>query len=235
MLQATSAERLVQEFGGRAVSDHPLFLEMRSQPVDHAALWILLANLELGISSQFVVWLARAIEAIDDRRIASLIAKQLNDELGNGEFPEIHSVLLQRFVRALERWRPANADDAVFQPGLRLRASEDALFGSDAYTMVGALMTSEIFASKMDRCLGDEIRRQNQIELGALRWLELHETLEIEHAGDSLELARLVPAREAALEATTHGAREQWNVLWRFLDEVLEQIRRVRASAPSTT
>jgi pyrroloquinoline quinone (PQQ) biosynthesis protein C len=229
MFASTSAERLVEEFGKRAVAEHPLFVALRSRAVDHSALWLLLANLQVGISSHFVIWLARTIEKVEDRRIASLIAKQLNDELGNGQFEDIHSGLLRRFVQALERWRPAGADASVFQPGVRLHDAQEALFASDAYAMVGALMTGEIFANKMDHCLGDEIRRQNQIEPAALRWLVLHETLEEHHAGDSSELAKLVPASEPAASATTRGAIAQWDVLWRFLDDVHVQVQRLDA------
>lgn len=229
MHQPTSAEQLVMELSGRSVSEHTLFAEMRSQPVNHTALWIVLANLQAGISSGFVVWLARTIEKIEDRRIASLVAKQLNDELGNGDFAGIHSVLLQRFVHALERWRPARPSPSILQPGQQLRDAEDALFRADAFVMVGALMSSEIFANKMDRCLGDEIRRQDQIDLEALRWLTLHETLEANHAEDSFELARLIPESEPAASRAARGAIAQWDILWRFLDDVHEEVRRAGA------
>jgi pyrroloquinoline quinone (PQQ) biosynthesis protein C len=231
MSQTTPAEQIVEQYERREVADHPFFVALRERPVNHSALWILLANLQIGISANFIVWLARAIEVIEDRRIASLIAKQLNDELGNGEFAEIHSVLLERFVRSLEPWRPANADAVTLRPGRTLREAENGLFGGDGYTMVGALMTGEIFAKKMDRCLGDEVRRQNQIEFAALRWLTLHETLEVNHADDSLELAKLVPRREHELAAATRGATEHWDILWRFLDDVHEQVARSTQSA----
>jgi pyrroloquinoline quinone (PQQ) biosynthesis protein C len=227
MLQTTPAEQLVQELDERAVSEHPLFVGLRNGPVNHTALWILLANLEIGISSHFVAWLARMIAVSEDKRIGSLVAKQLNDELGNGHFAEIHSVLLHRFVGGLEHWRPATADDAVLEPGRRLREAENALFQGDMYTMVGALMSGEIFANKMDRCLGDEVRRQDQIEASALRWLEVHETLEAHHAGDSIELARLIPAEEPALSTALRGAATQWDTLWHFLDDVDAQVRRI--------
>jgi pyrroloquinoline quinone (PQQ) biosynthesis protein C len=235
MSMVTPAEAFVREFEARDVSGHALFSRLRARPVDPGALWLLMANLQSGVSRSFVVWLARTIEAIDDPRIASLIAKQLNDELGNGQFDEIHSALLQRFVRALERWRPVEADDTTLEPGRRMHAAEDALFGSEPYARVGALVSGEIFANKMDRCVGDEIRRDNAIEASALRWLELHETLEAYHASDSLELARLVPPGGPAFAAMTRGAQRHWEILWRFLDEVHEQLLRVESRLTATS
>jgi pyrroloquinoline quinone (PQQ) biosynthesis protein C len=227
-LRADSAERIVETFEAREVADHPLFIALRAQPVNLGALWILVANLQAGISKPFIVWLARAIAHADDPCIASLICKQLNDELGNGEFDQIHSVLLTDFVDALETWRPSTADETVLAPGRRLADAGDVLFDDDAYFMVGAIMTGEIFAKKMDQCLGDEVRRQSLIAPEALKWLVLHEALEVDHAGDSLELARLVPLTGSFVGAARRGANAQWEILWRFLDGVHAEVQRAQ-------
>jgi hypothetical protein len=103
-----------------------------------------------------------------------------------------------------------------------------ALFNAaDPYEGVGALIVGEIFAKKMDRALGDEIRRQDAVPADALRWLVLHETLEIDHAGDSGALAELIPKRGPSLAATWRGAIAQWEVLWAFLDDV-QKLARVK-------
>jgi pyrroloquinoline quinone (PQQ) biosynthesis protein C len=226
-----SAQRIVETFEAREVADHPLFIALRAQPVNLSAIWILMANLQAGISKAFIVWLARAIEHVDDPCIASLICKQLNDELGNGEFDRIHSVLLTHFVDALETWRPPTADAGILGPGQRLAHAGDALFDEDAFFMVGAIMTGEIFAKKMDQCLGDEVRRQNLIEPKALEWLALHETLEIDHASDSLELAKLVPLTGSFLGSAQRGANAQWDMLWGFLDGVHAEVQRAQIGA----
>jgi pyrroloquinoline quinone (PQQ) biosynthesis protein C len=230
-ITADSAERIVETFEAREVADHPLFIALRAQPVNLSALWILMANLQAGISKPFIVWLARAIAHVDDPRIASLICKQLNDELGNGEFDQIHSVMLTRFVDALETWRPSTADASILAPGRRLADAGDVLFDDDAYFMVGAIMTGEIFAKKMDQCLGDEVRRQSLVEPEALRWLVLHEALEVDHASDSLGLARLVPVTGSFLRAAQRGAYAQWDMLWGFLDDVHVEVQRARIGA----
>lgn len=230
-LAADSAERIVETFEALEVAGHPLFVALRAQPVNLGALWILMANLQAGISKPFIVWLARAIEHVDDPCIASLICKQLNDELGNGKFDQIHSVLLTHFVDALETWRPSTADAAILGPGRRLADAGDVLFTDDAFFMVGAIMTGEIFAKKMDQWLGDEVRRQNLIDPEALKWLELHEMLEVDHASDSLELARLVPLTGSFVGAARRGAVAQWEMLWGFLDGVHAEVERAQIGA----
>jgi pyrroloquinoline quinone (PQQ) biosynthesis protein C len=216
-----SAERLVEEYELREVSAHPLFVWMQKNPVNLEAIWILVANLRAGISSDFVRWLATAIERTDNRPIASILAKQLNDELGNGEVDQIHSLLLDSFMAGLDPWKPKKVHPRMLEPGRRLAERATKIFHAvDPYEGIGALMIGEIFAKKMDHCLGEEIRRQNLVDAQSLRWLVLHETLEIDHADDSLELAGLVPKRDAVLSAVWRGARAQWEVLWEYLDGV---------------
>jgi hypothetical protein len=226
-----SAESIVDDYERVEVAEHPLFVELAAKPVDLGAIWLLMANLAAGISRDFVIWLAQTIARVEDRRIASLLAKQLNDELGNGSFSGIHSGLLDRFVTALERWRPQQAEASVaLEPGRRLARRASQLFEtSKVYEAVGALMVGEVFAKKMDHCVGDEIRRQSSIGNDDLTWLLLHETLEVDHADDSRELAALVPPSDVALAECRRGADAQWLLLWEFLDGVYALMVRYRS------
>ncbi|MGC4094070.1 MAG: iron-containing redox enzyme family protein [Polyangiaceae bacterium] len=216
------AESIVDEYELISVADHALFVELGAAPVDLGKIWLLMANLATGISRDFVIWLAQTIARVDDPRIASLLAKQLNDELGDGSFTQIHSRLLERFVRGLEPWRPRDSDEAlVLEPGRRLARRGCHLFTtSRTYEAVGALMVGEVFAKKMDHCVGDEIRRQNALGEEVLTWLTLHETLEVDHADDSRLLASLVPHTHTALAECRVGAASFWQYLWDFLDGV---------------
>jgi pyrroloquinoline quinone (PQQ) biosynthesis protein C len=219
-----SAQRLVQAYEVREVADHAFFRDLARKPVDLSAVWVLMANLREGISGHFVSWLAYTVARVGDRRIASLLAKQLNDELGNGDVHEIHSVLLDRFIVGLEPWRPSAVDDGpLLRAGRELaQAGAQPFAATNIYEAVGALMVGEIFAKKMDKCLADEVRRQNDVPAEALKWLMIHETLEVEHADDSGQLADLVPERDEALRALWRGAEYQWETLWRFLNGVQE-------------
>lgn len=219
--ETAPARQIVEEHEAREVSEHPLFVRLRSEPVSLEALWFLVANMNAGISPNFVRWLGQTIARVPDNRVASLIAKQLDDELGNGDFQRIHSLLLEKFVAGLAHWRPARPGENLLRAGERLGQRASAVFeSSEPYEAVGGLIVAEIFAKKMDVCLGDEIRRQNLVAPEALRWLEIHEVLEIDHAEDSMGLAELVPEHGDDLAATWRGARELWDAMWGFLDDV---------------
>jgi pyrroloquinoline quinone (PQQ) biosynthesis protein C len=220
-VQAASAVQIADEYEAKEVSAHPLFAALRSQPVNLEALWLLVANMNAGISPNFVRWLAHTIARIKDPRVASLIAKQLDDELGNGDFGNIHSALLERFVAGLERWRPERPGEDLLRAGRRLGARASLVFEApDPYDAVGGLIVAEIFAKKMDCCLGDEIRRQSLVPSESLLWLQIHEVLEVDHAEDSRGLALLVPDQAASLTAAWRGATELWDAMWGFLDDV---------------
>jgi pyrroloquinoline quinone (PQQ) biosynthesis protein C len=221
--RAPTPEEIVAAHHRIEVSQHPFFVDLAEGPVDLGSVYLLMANLQVGISPHFVPWLARTIERVDDRRIGSLLAKQLNDELGCGDFAQIHTRLLDTFVAALAPWRPAGRDDALLRAGHRLAADGWRPFrAADPYEGVGALMVGEIFAEKMDTRLAAEMRRQHAVQGPALSWLDLHEKLELNHSDDSTELARLVPHEGPRLAAAWRGALDQWATLWRFLDDVQE-------------
>jgi pyrroloquinoline quinone (PQQ) biosynthesis protein C len=225
-----SATSIVEEFDSIDVPAHPLFVRLRTGPVDLEALWILVANTNAGISPNFVRWLAHAIARMPDARIASLLAKQLDDELGNGNPDRIHRVLLERFVAGLEPWSPRNAEHRRLSAGQRLAARASEVFDAGTpYEAVGSLMVTEIFAKKMDYCLGDEVRRQALIPDEALEWLHIHEVLEIEHAADSCELALLVPDEGPELADAWRGARALWSAMWGFLDDVLAAVNAAKS------
>lgn len=227
---AAPANEIVARYQACSVSDHPLFVELASQPFDLSAMWLLMANLRVGISKDFVVWLARTIERVDDRRIGSLVAKQLDDELGHGDYSRIHSLLMDKFVAALAPSRARGPEPWLLAAGRAL--SEEArlpFYAEHPYESVGALIAGEIFANKMDRCVGDQIRRQAELSADALTWLTIHETLEADHAEDAGAIADLVPREGEALAATWRGATTLWDALYRFLDRV-QHIRRESAA-----
>jgi hypothetical protein len=219
---APSAMAIVDEYEAREVALHPFFTRLAQRPVDLGAIWLLMANLGQGISGHFVNWLATTISRSQDKRISCFLAKQLNDELGNGDPDQIHSILLDRFIAGLEPWRPHHTRrDDLLGPGRKLAVVGAKPFSSGhLFDAIGALMVGEIFAKKMDHCVGDQVRRQDAISPATLYWLTLHETLEIDHADDSRDLALLVPDDDAAQLAARSGAKLQWEALWDFLTEV---------------
>jgi hypothetical protein len=214
---------IVDEYEAIDVSAHPLFVYLAEKPVNLTALWLLVANMNAGISPNFVRWLALSIARMQDDRISSLLAKQLHDELGNGNAEHIHRVLLERFVAGLEPWSPRDPGARELRAGQRLAAlAGEVLDHGQPYEAIGGLIVAEIFAKKMDHCLGEQIRRQSLVPREALVWLDIHEVLEINHAADSYELALLIPGEGEPLANAWRGARKLWVAMWGFLDDVLE-------------
>ncbi|HEX3777027.1 MAG TPA: iron-containing redox enzyme family protein [Polyangiaceae bacterium] len=188
------------------LADHPLFQRLAREPVNMGFLWAIMANFWQAIVHDFPSLLAQAIAKIENDEVRSIIVKQLNDELGEGDFSRAHKAMFKRLVAALEPYRMKGDDAAILAPGRRfgqrLRAH---VLSSDPWESVGALMMVEIYGSQVDICVGKEFRRQKELNPSSMTWLDLHETLEVDHAGDSLRLAKLVPDG-AALESTWRGA-----------------------------
>lgn len=215
------------------VAEHALFADLRANPVNMSALWVLVANTHAGISPNFVRWLATTIARIDNRPLACLVSKQLFDELGNGQPHRVHATLLERFVAALQPWRPRLESNLVWA-GERLATSSTPLFeDGHPYTAIGALIVAEVFAKEMDLCLGKEVRRQSLLPEDALTWIRVHEVLELDHAEDSNELAALIPDNSDAMTAVWDGAQAQWTALWQFLDDVATIVDTNRSATAS--
>ncbi|HET6146525.1 MAG TPA: hypothetical protein VFH68_03275 [Polyangia bacterium] len=220
-----AAEEIVSRYKRIEVADHPFFITLAQGPIDLEAVYLLMANLQQGISGSLVSRLAGTIARVDDRRVASVLAKQLNDELGAGDFSQIRSVLLERFVTALSPWCARADDEALLGAGRRLsRDGARPFLASDPSEALGALMVSRIFAGKMDACLVHDMRRQLLVTGQSLRWLDIG----AHQAQDSSDLAVLLPREGLSLFASWRGAIDQWGTLWRFLDDVHEMLIAMR-------
>jgi len=190
---ATPAE-IVGRFEEESLADHPFMRRLRREPVDLYKLWKLMKNAQIGIINGFSRRLAQVVAKVDDNRIRSILAHQLNDELGGGNFDRAHSQLFGQLVLGLDRWKADVVDDALLTPGRILsQRLEEIYFTSDAFEGVGATMVIEIFGRQVDMFFGDEFRRQKEVDPKSLEWLNMHEELEIEHSAESLDLAHLVP------------------------------------------
>jgi DMATS type aromatic prenyltransferase len=213
---ATPAE-IVERFEREPLADHPFMRRLRREPVDLYKLWKLMKNAQIGIINGFSRRLSQVVAKVEDNRIRSILAHQLNDELGNGKFERAHSQLFAKLVTGLDRWKTEVQDDALLTPGTILsRELEEIYFTSDAWEGVGATMVIEIFGRQVDMFFGDEFRRQQEVDPKSLEWLNMHEELEIEHSAESLDLAHLVPAD--ALPALWRGASRVNIVSTAFFD-----------------
>jgi hypothetical protein len=176
-----------------------------------------MANAEVGIVRDFSRRLAQTVAKVSDNRIRSILARQLNDELGSGCFERAHSNLFAKLLGGLEPWRPDTIDEMLLSPGRELSAELEAVYYSaDAAEGVGATIIVEILGQQVDQFLGAEFRRQKQVDPTTLEWLNLHEGLEVEHAKESLDLANLVDS--ASLPAVWRGANRVATASTAFFD-----------------
>jgi DMATS type aromatic prenyltransferase len=220
------AEAIVHRFEHEIVlRDHPFLVRLGREPVKLGALWLVMANFWEGVVHDFPKRLAHVAAKVHDDKIRCILVKQLNDELGEGDYARAHKPLFHNLVAALAPYRPSGDLDRWLAPGRTLyEALNRPLCAPEPYESVGAVMLLEIYGKQIDIRMGEEFRRQDQIDQDALEWLHLHEDLEVDHAGDSLRLARLIPHDDAAaLEATWRGAeavgaasREYFDHLYRI-------------------
>ncbi len=202
------AEEIVQRYEHEiTLNDHPFFRRLGREPVNLSHLWLVIANFWEAIVKEFPSRLSKVVAKLDDDAARCLIVKQLNDEMGEGDFSRAHKALYRKLVEALEPHRMKGDDAELLAPGREFgRRLGEHLFTPGDEETIGAMMMIEIYGSQTDTRLGMEFRRQNQLDPKALKWLNLHESLEVDHAGDSLKLARLLPAEGPGLAAAWRGA-----------------------------
>jgi hypothetical protein len=124
-------------------------------------------------------------------------------------------------MKQLEPWRPATADERVLGPGRKLDPRLAEIYDApDVYESLGAVMAGEVFGKQMDQFIGDLFRRQTELDASKLEWLVLHEELEVVHANESFDLARLVPP--GSLASCWRGACDLSAAGWTFMDDLYE-------------
>jgi pyrroloquinoline quinone (PQQ) biosynthesis protein C len=215
-------EEIVRRFeNDTLLRDHPFLQRLAREPVNIGHLWLMLANFWEGIVHDFPRRLAHVIAKVDDDRVRCVLTKQLHDELGEGNFDRAHKAMFQTLLQAVAPYRLEGADDVLLAPGRAFGGALcDMLFSKDPYESVGAVMMIEIYGKQADLFMGSQFRRQDRIDLAALHWLRLHEELEVDHAEDSLTLARYVPRDPAAIAATWRGAESVVVAGRRYFDDL---------------
>jgi DMATS type aromatic prenyltransferase len=201
------ATDIVSYYEAHSIADHPFLARLRREPVDLSKLARVMVNFRAGITQDFPRRLAMLTARAPDDHLRCILAKQLNDEMGNGDFSRAHRGLFERMIGVLRPWLPADLVAAT-APGRKLGETlEHCYVRADPYEGIGASLVVEVYGKQVDSHIADEFRRQSQIPPSELEWLHLHETLEVEHADESLDMARLVPEDPAAREAAWRGAR----------------------------
>jgi DMATS type aromatic prenyltransferase len=205
------------------IADHPLFRRVEREAPAVAPLWAILANSWVGTGSTFARWLASLVSRVEDDRMRTILAKQLNDELGDGQPDKAHRLLFQSMLADLEPYAPKGDRERFLAPGRRLakRLAEHYL-ERPALEAVGGTLVMEVYGKQVDQRIGDLLRRQTELDTSTLTWLVLHETLEEEHADESIDLARMTPQDPESQAAVCRGAETLVQIAYEYLDDIYE-------------
>jgi pyrroloquinoline quinone (PQQ) biosynthesis protein C len=213
-------EQMVAQYEAHPLSLHPFFQRMGRHTVDVSHLWLMFSNVYTGLSQHFPRRLAWVVFGVEDERIRSVLTEQLHEELGAGDYTRTHRRLFLKLLDALAPWKPASTDARATQPGLQLSENlEAAYFDPEPYAGVGAAIVIELLGKQVDQFVADQFRRQEAVGMASLEWLTLHETLEVDHASESLDLASWVERQEDRV-AAWRGGRAVHRAGWRFLDDM---------------
>lgn len=208
-------------------TDHPLFRRLEREAPAVAPLWAILANNWVAVGNHFPRWLAALVARVDDDRVRSILAKQLDDELGNGDPTKAHRILFQRMLADLEPYAMAGDRDSLLAPGRTFaKGLARNYLEKPELEAIGGTLIAEVYGKQVDQAVGSLLRRQRDVDPASLTWLVLHETLEEEHANESLELAAMVPDTVLAQEAVCEGANQLAMLGHRYFDDIYEVLFR---------
>jgi DMATS type aromatic prenyltransferase len=220
-LRFASAEEVVRSTAGMALDQHPLMRRI-ARDMDGEALWLLIHNLYEGTSKQFSRWLAHVTALAPDEAIRSLLARQLSQELGEGDLARSHGVLIRRFLQGLEGLKPRGFSEADLEPGRRLaRRLAQHYLSADPHECLATLMAGEVAAHQVIQFVNGMLKRiPRPMEASTLEWLRLHDEVEGDHAEESFLLARQLPAEAPVITAVSRGAVGLHQALWTLFDEL---------------
>jgi pyrroloquinoline quinone (PQQ) biosynthesis protein C len=215
-------ERMVEFYEQQPLSLHPFFQRSSREVVNVQHMWLMFHNIYGGLSQHFPRRLAHVITGIEDDAIRSMLAEQLHEELGGGDYTRAHRRLFLKLLEALAPWRPSVVVPEMNRPAERLSKSlEAAYFDARPYAGVGASIVIELLGKQVDIFVANQFRRQQAVGMASLEWLTLHETLELDHADESMKMAQRIqePADRAA---AWFGGRAVHAAGWAFFDDMYE-------------
>ena len=212
-----SLEATAWHYELNSIAQHPFLQRLQREPVNLTHLWLLFANGRDGIVADFTRRLASVVGRINNEHICCILTKQLNEELGNGNIAHVHRKLFDRLILALEPHKPKVVTADMSVPGQELSKCLESLYADlNPYVGVGAAIVMEVRGKQIDEVMGKEFVTRTQLDRSALLWLHLHEELEVGHADEAQELARIVNNFDGDAAAARHGAEKTAAALWNF-------------------
>jgi hypothetical protein len=176
-----SPAQIAQRYEAEPVTDHPFFRRLRREPAHAGRVSALVANLRVALVDDLPRMLSSVVARVDDDRVRCLLARQLDDELGNGDWSRARRALFAKLDEALA---PALADETT-APGAQAPAGAPALapghalgvalgrvyVGADTYQGVGATLVLDAYGEQLRRFVGDELGRLGSLDAESFAWL----------------------------------------------------------------
>ena len=167
-------------------------------------------------SSHFTRRLALVVAHIDNDSIRCILAKQLNEELGNGDISHIHQKMFDQFLLGLEPHKPQLVRPEMLAPGCKLSQDLEMLYSDpNPYVGVGAAIVMEIRGEQRDEIVNKELARTT-LDSSVSSWFYLHGELEADHADEVMTLARQLDDSNGDKAAVMQGLELTSAALWDF-------------------
>ncbi len=211
-----SIEETAQYYQTNSMGDYPFFQRLQREPVNLTHLWLLFANAQEGVVSHFTRRLALVVGHIDSEHIRCILAKQLNEELGNGDISQVHRKIFEELILSLDPYKPKHITCEMLAPGFKLSKRLEMLYSNpNSYLGVGAAILMEIRGEQRDKIIGKELARTTKAS-SSLSQLKLHEELEGDHANEVMRLATHIDKSDGDKAGVLEGLEMTSDALWDF-------------------
>jgi DMATS type aromatic prenyltransferase len=217
-----SIEAIALNHQSDSMVDYPFFQRLQREPVNLNHLWLLFENAQEGVVSHFTRRLAMVVAHSNNDYICCILAKQLSEELGNGDVSKIHRKIFEQLILSLEPHKPKDITQEMLAPGFKLSERLEALYSDpSSYIGVGAAILMEIRGKQRDEVVGKELARTNEAR-SSLSCLQLHGELEADHADEVMKLAISIDNSDEGMDknAVQQGIKLTSDALWDFCNDM---------------
>jgi DMATS type aromatic prenyltransferase len=215
-----SIESAAHSYRANSIGNHPFFQRLHREPANLTHLWLFFINCQEAIVADFTRRLALVVAHTDSEYIRCILAKQLNEELGNGVPEHIHRKVFDRLVCHIEPYKPQSLEDEMFTPGHKLSKILESIYSDpNSYIGVGAAILMEIRGKQRDEIVGIELSR-TKIDSSVMSWFHWHEEQEVGHADEVMDLANTIDNSDGDRDAVLKGAQMTSDALWEFCNDM---------------
>lgn len=204
------------------MTEHVFFKRLGSEAPNLRGHWAFFSNFE-PLTIRVPNWFASLLLRVENIKLKGLLSSIIYDELGRGDLEKIHCVLMQNLVKGLDAWKIDVNGTNPLEPGQQLASEFDDLYfgkmGNDFFVL-GSIIAGEVYGGQMAYFMGDEARRQQEVDQSIYEWIFVHEEVEPQHANVSRVMAEILPTSGPDFEAIMQGAQWKRGKFTSWLNEI---------------